>query len=144
LDANEVSKLDAYLKRLFDNRKIRLVPRARKTDAAEVYVGEESIGELTVDDEDGDRSYNFRMEIPLGPSPSEDGQRLNAYLRGKLGSEKIRVMARARKSDSLEAYVGDEFIGVLFIDEDKKVRSAILEMAILDVDLAQDSEASTR
>jgi hypothetical protein len=144
LDVNEVSKLDGYLKRLFDNRKIRLVPRAPKEDAADVHVGEEVVGELTVDDEDGDRSYNFRMEIPLGPAPAEDGQRLNAYLRAKLGSEKIRVMARARKSDSLEAYVGDEFVGVLFIDEDKNARLAILEMAILDVDLEQGSEAPPR
>ncbi len=36
--------------------------RARKT-SAEVYIGEEFIGVLFVDDEDEDRSYNFQMAI---------------------------------------------------------------------------------
>jgi Protein of unknown function (DUF3126) len=142
LDVTEIKKVDAYLKRLFDNPKIRIVPRGKK-DSADVHIGDQPIGALTVDDEDGDRSYNFRMEIALGQSPKEDIPHLVAYLRGTLGSEKIRVMTRARKSDSLEVYVGDEFVGVLFIDEKKNARSAILEMAILDVDLEQDSEVSS-
>jgi hypothetical protein len=142
LDVTEIKKVDAYLKRLFDNPKIRVVPGGKK-DSADVHIADRPAGALTVDDEDGDRSYNFRMEIGLGQSPKDDIPHLVAYLRGTLGSEKIRVMTRARKSDSLEVYVGDEFVGVLFIDEKKNARSAILEMAILDVDLEQDSEVSS-
>jgi hypothetical protein len=142
VEINETKKVDAYLKRLFDNAKIRIVPHGTG-DSAEVRIGEQPIGALTVDDEDGDRSYNFRMEIALSKSPKEDIPHLVTYLRGTLGSEKIRVMPRARKNDSLEVYVGDEFVGVLFIDEKKNSRSAILEMAILDVDLEQDSEVSS-
>jgi hypothetical protein len=41
-----------------------------------------------------------------------------------------------KKRDSLEAYLGDEFIGVLFVDDEKGRRSYILEMPILDMDLA--------
>jgi len=63
VDVQEVKKLDAYLKRLFSNAKIRVVPRPRKEDSAEVYVGEEFIGVLFVDDEDDERSYNFQMAI---------------------------------------------------------------------------------
>jgi hypothetical protein len=63
LDVAEIRKLDAYLKRLFDNQKIRVVPRPKKDDSAEVYLGEEFIGVLFVDDEDGDRSFNFEMAI---------------------------------------------------------------------------------
>jgi hypothetical protein len=63
VDVQEVKKLDAYLKRLFGNAKIRVVPRPRKEDSAEVYVGEEFIGVLFVDDEDDERSYNFQMAI---------------------------------------------------------------------------------
>jgi hypothetical protein len=59
----EVKKLDTYLKRLFGNQRIRVVPRPKKDDSAEVYIGEEFIGVLFVDDEDGDRSYNFEMAI---------------------------------------------------------------------------------
>ena len=63
MDVQEVRKLDAYLKRLFGNARIRVVPRPKKEDSAEVYVGEEFIGVLFVDDEDQERSYNFQMAI---------------------------------------------------------------------------------
>jgi hypothetical protein len=63
VDVQEVRKLDAYLKKLFGNARIRVVPRPKKEDSAEVYVGEEFIGVLFIDDEDGERSYNFQMAI---------------------------------------------------------------------------------
>ncbi len=63
MDVQEIKKLDAYLKRLFDNPKIRVVPRPKKDDSAEVYIGDEFIGVLFVDDEDEDKSYNFQMAI---------------------------------------------------------------------------------
>ena len=63
MDVQEVKKLDAYLKRLFGNARIRVVPRPKKDDSAEVYVGEEFIGVLFVDDEDDERCYNFQMAI---------------------------------------------------------------------------------
>jgi hypothetical protein len=63
VDVQEIRKLDAYLKRLFGNARIRVVPRPKKDDSAEVYIGDEYIGVLFVDDEDGERSYNFNMAI---------------------------------------------------------------------------------
>ena len=63
VDVQEVKKLDAYLKRLFTNQRIRVVPRPKKDDSAEVYVGDEFVGVLFVDDEDDERSYNFQMAI---------------------------------------------------------------------------------
>jgi hypothetical protein len=63
VDVQEVRKLDAYLKKLFGNALIRVVPRPKKEDSAEVYVGDEFIGVLFVDDEDDERSYNFQMAI---------------------------------------------------------------------------------
>ena len=63
MDVQEVRKLDAYLKRVFGNQKLRVVPRPKKDDSAEVYIGEEFIGVLFVDDEDDDKSYNFQMAI---------------------------------------------------------------------------------
>ena len=63
VDVQEVRKLDAYLKRLFGNPRIRVVPRPKKEDSAEVYIGEEFIGVLFVDDEDDDRSFQFQMAI---------------------------------------------------------------------------------
>ena len=63
MDVQEMRKLESYLRRLFGNTKLRVVPRAKKDDYAEVYVGEEFIGLLFVDDEEDDRSYNFQMAI---------------------------------------------------------------------------------
>ena len=63
MDVQEIRKLEAYLRRLFGNTKLRVVPRPKKDDSAEVYVGEEFIGVMFVDDEDDERSYNFQMAI---------------------------------------------------------------------------------
>ena len=63
MDAQEIRKLEDYLKRLFGNARMRVVPRPKKEDSAEVYIGEEFIGVLFVDDEDNERSYNFQMAI---------------------------------------------------------------------------------
>jgi hypothetical protein len=137
VDVQAVRKLDAYLKKLFGNARIRVVPVPRKDDSAEVYIGEERLGDLKLDDEDDDLSYNFRMEIELGEvSEADQIKRLNAYLKRKFDNETIRVVGRPKKKDSLETYVGDEFIGVLFVDDEKSRGSYILEMPILDMDLA--------
>ena len=63
MDIQEVKKLDTYLKRLFGNARIRVVPRPKKEDSAEVYIGEEFVGVLFVDDDEDERSYNFQMAI---------------------------------------------------------------------------------
>jgi hypothetical protein len=51
------------MRRLFGNPRIRVVPRPKKEDSAEVYIGDEFIGVLFLDDEDDDKSYNFQMAI---------------------------------------------------------------------------------
>ena len=135
MNVQEVQKLDAYLKKLFGNQNIRVVPKAG--DAAEIFIGEDDAGELTADEDEGERSYNFRMVIMLGQDPSiQPVPALNAYLRRKFDNENLRVVTRPKKMDSLELYLGEEFIGVLFVDDDKGRGAFILEMPILDMDLA--------
>ena len=63
MDVVEVRKIETYMRQLFGNARIRIVPRPKKDDSAEVYIGEEFIGVMFVDDEDEDRSYNFQMAI---------------------------------------------------------------------------------
>jgi hypothetical protein len=63
VDKAELQRLENYLRRLFSNPSMRVVARPRKKDSAEVYIGEEFIGVLFLDDEDGDRSFNFQMAI---------------------------------------------------------------------------------
>ncbi len=63
MDKSELAKIERYLRRVFSNHAIRVTVRPKKTDSAEVYIGEEFIGVLYLDDEDGDKSYNFSMAI---------------------------------------------------------------------------------
>lgn len=58
-----MAKVEGYLRQTFANHSIRVVARPKKTDSAEVYIGEEFVGILSLDDEDGDRSFNFSMAI---------------------------------------------------------------------------------
>ena len=136
MNVQEVRQLDTYLKKLFGNAQLRVVPK--KNDLAEVFVGEDDLGELTSDDDEGERSYNFRMVIQLGNDPSiQPVPALTNYLRARFGNDNLRVVTRPKKTDSLEAYLGDEFIGVLFVENEKGRRSYILELPILDVDLIE-------
>jgi hypothetical protein len=63
VEVQEIRKLESYLRQLFGNARMRVVPRPRKDDSAEVYIGDEFIGVLFVDDEEDERSYNFQMAI---------------------------------------------------------------------------------
>jgi len=133
VDVQEVKKLDAYLKKLFGNQRLRVVPK--KADEADLFVGEERVGGLTVDDEDEERSWNFEIKIVMGEGANiKNLKTLEAYLRRKFDDERIRVVARARKTDSAEVCIGEEYIGVVFFDE-KESRSCYFEMPILDFDL---------
>lgn len=58
----EIRKLEAYFKRVL-NPQLEVRARPRKDDSAEVYLGDEFLGIIYVDDEDDDRSYNFSMAI---------------------------------------------------------------------------------
>ena len=134
MNVQEIRQLDAYLKKVFGNAEIRLKPKAG--DAADVYIGEDEIGEMTADEDEGERSYNFRMVIQVGNDPSiQPVPTLNAFLRRRFDNDKIRVVTRPKKMDSLEAYIGEEFLGVLFVENEKGRRSYIFEMPILDFDL---------
>ena len=136
MDVQEVRKLDAYLKRLFGNSRIRVVPK--EGDSANVFVGEERVGALVLDedDDDDDRSYNFEMKITLGDASTKapDIKQLDAYLKRKFDNERIRVVARVKKKDSAEVYVGEEYVGVLFFD-DQDARASYFELPILALDL---------
>jgi hypothetical protein len=59
----ELKKLDAYFKKTFSNPAIQVKARPRKDDSAEVFIGEDFLGLVYRDDEDGDLSYNFSMAI---------------------------------------------------------------------------------
>lgn len=139
MDVQEVSKLDAYLKKIFGNQTIRVVPKS--DDMAEVFAGEDDLGELTSDEDEGEKSYNFRMVIQVSNDPAmQPVPTLNAYLRKKFENDKIRVVTRPKKLDSLEVYIGDDFLGVLFLEAERGRKSYIFELPILDFDLEDTGE----
>ena len=63
MEKRELDRVQTYLRKQFQNPSFRVVARPRKDDSAEVYLGEEFVGVLFRDDEDGDLSYNFSMAI---------------------------------------------------------------------------------
>ena len=64
----------------------------------------------------------------------KDLKRLELYLKRALGSSALSLKPRPKQKDSAEVYVGDEFVGVVFQDEDED-GSYMFEMAILSEDL---------
>ena len=59
----ELAKLNAYFQKTFGDPSLQVKARPRKTDSAEVYKGEEFLGVLYRDDEEGEISYDFNMAI---------------------------------------------------------------------------------
>ncbi|CAN5365112.1 DUF3126 family protein [soil metagenome] len=63
MQPDEIKKLTRYLRKTFQLQAIEVRKRPQKSDSAEVYIGEEFIGVVFRDEEDGDLSYNFTMAI---------------------------------------------------------------------------------
>ena len=60
---DEIAKLTKFLRAKFELPSMSVKKRPQKDDSAEVYIGEEFIGVIFRDDEDGELSYNFSMAI---------------------------------------------------------------------------------
>lgn len=61
LKPDEIRKLDAYFKRTFSNPTLQVKARPNKADSCELYLGDEFLGIIFKDEEEGD--YNFSMAI---------------------------------------------------------------------------------
>ena len=65
----------------------------------------------------------------------EELRKLDAYFKKVFNTPGLQVRARPRKDDSAELYKEDEFLGVIYRDEDEGELSYNFSMAILDIDL---------
>lgn len=128
MDKTEIKKLQEFLRRSFGNQDMRVALDPGNVEQAAVQLGERRIGTIAVDDEDGDRSFAFEMKLPVGRDV------LQEYLRKLFENETLKLVARARKTDSVELNAGEDFLGIISAD-DKAGRSWTLQMAILDFDL---------
>jgi len=63
MNKEEITKLDAYFKRTFRNQEFQVQARPQKKDSCELYLGEEFLGLIYRDEDEGELSYNFSMAI---------------------------------------------------------------------------------
>ena len=131
MDKVELRQLQAFLRRSFGNEDIRVAADPKNPDNAAVHLGERKIASISVDDEDGDRSFAFEMKIPVGREV------LQSYLRKLFENDRLSIVARGRKTDSVELNSDGEFLGVISAD-DAKLSSFTLQIAILDFDLEEE------
>ncbi|EJF77949.1 Protein of uncharacterised function (DUF3126) [Candidatus Bartonella washoeensis] len=66
---------------------------------------------------------------------ADEIKKLDSYLKNTFQNSALQVRARPKKDDSCEVYIGDEFLGVIYRDEDEDELSYNFSMAILDIDL---------
>lgn len=132
MDKIELQQLQAFLRRSFGAPALKVRTDPRNTNAAEVAFGERNIGAISLDTEDGDRSFAFEMKLPV------QRDTLQPYLRKLFENEKLKIMGRAKKTDSVELLNDGEFLGVISADN-PAASSFTLQMAILDIDLDDDS-----
>ena len=64
-------------------------------------------------------------------------KKIERYLRRLFSNTSISVKARPRKDDSAEVYIGEEFVGVIYRDDEDEDLSYNFSMAILDYDLPE-------
>lgn len=61
--------------------------------------------------------------------------RVQKYMREKFSLNRLIIKGRPKKDDSAEAYIDEEFIGVIFRDDEDGEVSYQFNMAILEEDL---------
>lgn len=67
-------------------------------------------------------------------TPKEIAQ-VQAYLRNRFSNNRIILVPRANKDDSVEVMLDDEFLGVIFRDDEDGEICYQFNMTVLDIDL---------
>ncbi len=126
----EIDSLTAYLGKLFNNPELVVLLHPEDDNQGLVAVGQEFFARIERDEDEGELCFNFSKEIPDQPHDE-----LNAHIREIFNSPTVEVRKRPTKSDSAEIYKGEEFLGVLYDDDESVEGIQIFNMAILDIDL---------
>lgn len=63
MNATEMARIQKYLREKFDNNQLTLNRRGDATDSAEVLLGDEFLGVVYRDEDEGEVSYPFHMSI---------------------------------------------------------------------------------
>ena len=129
---DEIAKLTKFLRAKFELAELDVRKRMQRKGLAEVFIGEAQVGMIEKDEEDGELSYSFSMDID---NPPADVTKMAPRLREIFGLQTIQVKGLGRKTDSAEVFIADEFIGLVYRDVDDGVVSSNFTMTILDFDL---------
>lgn len=79
------------------------------------------------------RAYEVRSLT--GGGMAADWKKVEAYLKATLETPGLRLTPRPKTPDSMEVYKGEDFLGIVYIDEEDGETSYMFEMAVLDIDL---------
>ena len=63
MEKTEGAQVQEYLRRKFDNQRIKVVVAAKPNAPVEVYLGDEFIGVIDREDDEGEICYHFQMSI---------------------------------------------------------------------------------
>ena len=63
MNRQEIAKLEEYLRGKFQLNSIKLHARAQKSDSVEMAIGEEFVGLIHKDEDEGELSYHLTMTI---------------------------------------------------------------------------------
>ncbi|WP_336279263.1 DUF3126 family protein [Bartonella sp. CB175] len=66
---------------------------------------------------------------------ADEIKKLDNYFKNTFQNSTLQVRERPKKDDSCEVYIRDEFLGIIYRDEDEDGLSYNFSMAILDIDL---------
>lgn len=56
-------RLERYLKKRFNSNAVAVKPKGKSKDSAELHIGDEFVGTISKDDEDGDLSYHVTFAV---------------------------------------------------------------------------------
>ena len=65
--------------------------------------------------------------------------KVETYMRKLFGCDKITLEKTAKKDGSVDVHIEDEFIGIIYRDDEEGEVSYAFNMAILEMDLPKDS-----
>ncbi|MEP1206056.1 MAG: DUF3126 family protein [Rhizobiaceae bacterium] len=133
LTQSEIDSLTDYLCKVFSTSELVVLQHPEEDEQALVAVGQEFFAHIERDEDEGELSYNFTKEVPDQPYDE-----MVAHFKVIFNSQSVEVRKRKNKADSVEIYKSNEFLGVLYDDDDNAEGMQVFNMAILDIDLMPD------
>lgn len=131
-----INKLQAYLRKAFGSQVLSVRSRPKMSDVADVFANDKPFGVITLDDEDGELTYQFGWSMLEKPKPLVPAEmlRIQTLLRDVLAAKTLSIRGRGKLKDSAEVFVAEESLAIMSADDDAyQFQMAILEMDLDDI-----------